>query len=69
MLYSLIFGESILNDAVSFMMFDTTIKLYTSSADNLFLDLLNFILVFLASIIIGLLIGIASAYVNFFLKF
>jgi NhaP-type Na+/H+ or K+/H+ antiporter len=36
MLYNLIFGESILNDAVSIIIFNTMIELYTQESPSVF---------------------------------
>jgi NhaP-type Na+/H+ or K+/H+ antiporter len=62
-LYALIFGESVLNDAVAIICFDSMIKSYGADEPSLVSGVLNFIVVFVGSIAIGFVIGVISAYV------
>jgi NhaP-type Na+/H+ or K+/H+ antiporter len=64
MLYAIIFGESILNDAVSIIIFEITIELYTQESPSVLQSIIDFNLVFFASMIIGYTIGAISAFVK-----
>lgn len=66
-LYTLIFGESILNDAIAIVLFETAQK-YTKGAANDKLTILSlfesigyFLFIFFASLAIGLIVGIATS--------
>ncbi|KAF9429452.1 monovalent cation:H+ antiporter, CPA1 (nhx1) [Entomortierella beljakovae] len=62
-LYSVIFGESILNDAVSIVMFET-LKKYRGEdfhLGNVLHGVSTFFFVFIASLMIGAIIGLAAA--------
>lgn len=61
-LFSLIFGESILNDAIAIILFDTTVESRKNST-NMGISILIFLSVFIGSILIGFFIGMATAYV------
>jgi sodium/hydrogen exchanger-like protein 6/7 len=71
-LYTVIFGESILNDAIAIVLFETAQKYKEGSADTkltalaLFESIGIFVFVFFGSLVIGLAIGMAT---SIFLKF
>ncbi|KAJ5735540.1 uncharacterized protein N7483_000665 [Penicillium malachiteum] len=65
-LYTIIFGESILNDAIAIVLFETAQKYAETDAGSLsFLNLFEavglFLLVFFGSMLVGIIVGIATA--------
>jgi NhaP-type Na+/H+ or K+/H+ antiporter len=66
-LYSLVFGESVLNDAVAIVLF-RSVDEYSGEGDNfdagsLFISVGSFIGIFLGSFVLGVFIGIVTALV------
>jgi sodium/hydrogen exchanger 8 len=61
--FSIVLGESILNDAISIVFYETTLRYETdeSIVYTIFSGMLYFVVVIISSIIIGYLIGYLSA--------
>jgi sodium/hydrogen exchanger-like protein 6/7 len=64
-LYTVIFGEAILNDAVAIVLFETAQAYKQTGTDikvfNLFESIGTFLVVFFGSLVIGLIIGICTS--------
>lgn len=62
-LYTIIFGESLLNDSVSIVMFGTLQQFYNKEMNiiDIFVGIGGFFIVFIISLIIGTLVGILTA--------
>ena len=70
-LYMLVFGESILNDAVAIVLTNTIMELSVASTSVNFMYVIGYItgkfcLMFFASAMIGIVFGLASALVSLF---
>jgi len=66
-LYSLIFGESILNDAIAIVLYKTITEIFLDGFDgSLGYPLLHFCLLLLGSVLIGFVIGICCAFVFYY---
>ncbi|TYZ67007.1 hypothetical protein PybrP1_003256 [[Pythium] brassicae (nom. inval.)] len=62
-LFYIVFGESVLNDAVGIVLFTTFAKFvgFTYTASSTLFALLDFVLVFVGSTLVGVLLGLLSA--------
>jgi len=64
MLYSLIYGESILNDAISISSYNTFVMISEGTAYGSYIGpFLNFLVIFLGSLIIGAIIAMICAFI------
>ena len=64
-LYSIIFGESIFNDAIGIVMYETVLKFGENDRTvtaEVFLSVLEFCKIFLLSILIGALFALGISY-------
>jgi len=61
-LWSLIFGESILNDAISIVSYNTVVKVATETTGSLH-PVIRFAIIFFGSLGIGIAIGVVCAYI------
>lgn len=62
-LYSIVFGESIFNDAIGLVMYETVLKMGEKSlTDDLLTALGEFFVIFIGSIIIGAMMAFLTAY-------
>jgi solute carrier family 9 (sodium/hydrogen exchanger), member 8 len=66
LLYSLVFGESVLNDAVAIVLFNTFMEFYLSGEDfnagTIPSVLLRFAVISLGSVLVGIVIGLICSY-------
>lgn len=65
-LYSIVFGESIFNDAIGIVMFETIMSLGTEDktpAQEVFSAAGKFIIIFVASIVIGAMTALIVAFI------
>lgn len=71
LLFYLVFGESVLNDAVSIVLFRTFSKFvgFRHTIASVFLAIFDFVLIFVGSTIIGVFFGCLSALILKALKF
>ena len=64
-LYAIVFGESIFNDAIGIVMYETVLKMGQNDrtmGEEVLLATLDFVFIFLGSIIIGALFALGIAY-------
>lgn len=64
-LYAIIFGESIFNDAIGIVMYETVIKIGTNDrtlTEEIFYSAFEFCLIFFGSIFIGALFALVISY-------
>ena len=64
-LYAIVFGESIFNDAIGIVMYETVLKMGQNNrtmGEEVLLATLDFVFIFLGSIIIGALFALGIAY-------
>lgn len=65
-LYSIVFGESIFNDAIGLVMYETVLKMGSdnkSMSDDLLKATGEFFVIFLGSIMIGAILALITAYI------
>eukprot|EP01048_Picozoa_sp_COSAG05_P016596 COSAG05_NODE_2157_length_3459_cov_2.428274_2_plen_464_part_00 len=60
-MYSLVFGESVLNDAIAIVLYGAIDRLRSTDAEAAALAFSTFAIVFLGSLLVGIFIGMASA--------
>ena len=63
-LYALVFGESVLNDAVAIVLYRTLLQFENTAVTGglVAYGVFYFIEIFLGSVLIGVIVGMASAY-------
>jgi len=67
-LYAIIFGESIFNDAIGIVMYETVLKIGTNDmtfSEELLASIAEFFIIFTGSIVIG---AIAALFISWVLK-
>ena len=67
-LYAIVFGESIFNDAIGIVMYETVLKMGSgdkSVSEEILLAMADFFIIFLGSIVIGALFAL---FISFLLK-
>ena len=70
-LYSLVFGESVLNDAISLVLYSTTVKFlnHPFSYASVALGVLDFFVISIGSVIVGVITGLLLSVVSYYLLF
>ena len=68
-LYAIVFGESIFNDAISIVMYDTVKKMADSSdgsskSEQVLAATINFLVIFIGSILIGAMTALIVAFIQ-----
>ncbi|KAM2297986.1 hypothetical protein ACFX1S_037474 [Malus domestica] len=69
-LYALVFGESVLNDAMAISLYRTMslVRSHATSGENFFMVVVRFLETFVGSLSAGVGVGFTSALISFFIK-